>query len=542
MLKRGILALLISIVLIEMLVFAVPNPDDDGDGYCPYIGTDCPDQLDCNDNNPEISPTAEEVSGDGIDNDCNGIIDDACTDSDMDGYNSTASAGGIDCGGAPNVDCDDANVFVNPGIPELCANDIDDDCDGNMDEDDSDCTEPAVESNCEIYSEMTMWINCDGENINAANEGDTVYMLLWTEGCDENSDVVFKVYEFSGGVGTEEDSITATEENKFTNIIDEEGNPTDMDIWLVPWSATYIADDDDTNPEYYFEAKLTERSGASFKQDSGKTRDSLLSVTGCDGCGIECSLNMESIFGEGTEGGTTTLMYPPCQVTADCSGVEWSECNPATGKMTRDTSLCVLTGTGTVECQKQAIALAPSEKLCSSSANPSEKRFGTGKAECGDGICDEGEKCPEDCGEKIAKGGFPWLWILIAIIIIGAVTTGIILVYKKKKKDAAVVAKPGEKKEEMPFAAQKDLDSILAYIRAAKGKGYKDEQITEALKKAGWKDDQIKYAFNKINNPQQANAKPAVQQPGSAVTAQKPDQAANTGVNPVQQAAQSAKK
>ncbi|MFA5888541.1 MAG: hypothetical protein WC852_07575, partial [Candidatus Nanoarchaeia archaeon] len=84
----------------------------------------------------------------------------------------------------------------------------------------------------------------------------------------------------------------------------------------------------------------------------------------------------------------------------------------------------------------------------------------------------------------------------------------------------AGAAKPGEK-EVMPFTAQKDLDSVLGYIRAAKGKGYKDEQITGALKKAGWKEEQIKYAFNKINNPQQAN-KPAVT---SAQSAAKPAQA-----------------
>ncbi|MEK6864360.1 MAG: hypothetical protein AABX27_03645, partial [Nanoarchaeota archaeon] len=141
---------------------------------------------------------------------------------------------------------------------------------------------------------------------------------------------------------------------------------------------------------------------------------------------------------------------------------------------------------------------------------------GESVGECGDETCDEGEEesCPEDC--SLPSSGFPWLWILIAVIVIGAATTGIILYKKKKKAVVAGIAKPGEKKEDMPFAAQKDLDSVLGYIRAAKGKGYKDTQITEALKKAGWKDEQVKYGFGKINNPQQGvkpadTAKPAAQ-------------------------------
>ena len=195
--------------------------------------------------------------------------------------------------------------------------------------------------------------------------------------------------------------------------------------------------------------------------------------------------------------------------------------------MTRDTSLCLITGTGPVECEAQIRALTPSEKMCSSSGALT-KSAGESVGECGDETCDEGEEesCPEDC--PLPSSGFPWLWILIAVIVIGAATTGIILYKKKKKAVVAGIAKPGEKKEDMPFAAQKDLDSVLGYIRAAKGKGYKDEQIVDALKKAGWKEEQIKYAFNKINNPQQA-AKPAVTSTQAAV-------------KPVQQAAQPVKK
>jgi hypothetical protein len=47
-----------------------PNQDTDHDGYSPAQG-------DCDDSQPLVNPGAIEVPGDGIDNDCNGKIDDA---------------------------------------------------------------------------------------------------------------------------------------------------------------------------------------------------------------------------------------------------------------------------------------------------------------------------------------------------------------------------------------------------------------------------------------------------------------------------------
>ncbi len=59
--------------------------DEDGDGY--GEGADCLGQ-DCDDSNPDVNPDAEEICDDGIDNDCDGEVD--MDDSDT---------AGIDCGG-----------------------------------------------------------------------------------------------------------------------------------------------------------------------------------------------------------------------------------------------------------------------------------------------------------------------------------------------------------------------------------------------------------------------------------------------------------
>ena len=47
-----------------------PGQDQDHDGYPPALG-------DCDDCNPSVNPGAMDIPGDGIDNDCNGVTDDA---------------------------------------------------------------------------------------------------------------------------------------------------------------------------------------------------------------------------------------------------------------------------------------------------------------------------------------------------------------------------------------------------------------------------------------------------------------------------------
>lgn len=72
-----------------------------------------------------------ETCGDGIDNNCDGQVDEGCVqcvDSDSDGYFSYAA------GSCPQGnDCDDSDPEVNPGAEENCDG-IDNNCDGRTDE------------------------------------------------------------------------------------------------------------------------------------------------------------------------------------------------------------------------------------------------------------------------------------------------------------------------------------------------------------------------------------------------------------------------
>ncbi len=126
--------------------------DADGDGFgdpdaalvqaCAppegHVAADLPG--DCDDADPAVFPAAPEAC-DGVDNDCdgevdNGVMDEFFVDADGDGHGDPAApvaacapAAGIV---ADDGDCDDADPAVHPGAAEVC-NERDDDCDGTAD-------------------------------------------------------------------------------------------------------------------------------------------------------------------------------------------------------------------------------------------------------------------------------------------------------------------------------------------------------------------------------------------------------------------------
>ncbi len=107
---------------------------------------------DCDDTRPSVYPGATEVVADGRDNDCDGA--ELCfTDADSDGFRSEATISSVnlscaDAGeassAAPLGDCDDNNSSRHPGVSDTC-DEIDNDCDGLVDEDVSVLTFPDLD-------------------------------------------------------------------------------------------------------------------------------------------------------------------------------------------------------------------------------------------------------------------------------------------------------------------------------------------------------------------------------------------------------------
>jgi len=109
-------------VIVQAEVGVLFDGDVDGDGITLCGG-------DCDDEDADAYPGAEEVCGDGTDNDCDGEVDEG-VDADGDGY--------LTCGD-DTIDCDDGDAGIYPGAEEVCDDGIDQDCDGV----DEDCGSPA---------------------------------------------------------------------------------------------------------------------------------------------------------------------------------------------------------------------------------------------------------------------------------------------------------------------------------------------------------------------------------------------------------------
>ncbi len=131
-------------LLAPLLWYADSDGDSWGDPTAELAACEAPpgyvgDLGDCNDSDGAVHPGASEWC-DAIDNDCDGVEDDHVAtvdwyaDGDGDGFG--AGEPKTDCVmlsgyAARHGDCDDVNPSVWPGAPDVCGDDVDEDCDGD---------------------------------------------------------------------------------------------------------------------------------------------------------------------------------------------------------------------------------------------------------------------------------------------------------------------------------------------------------------------------------------------------------------------------
>ena len=119
---------LMPLLPLVLTILAACTPPD-GEPFADADGDGIANAEDCDPADPDVYEGAAEVC-DGLDNDCNGLVDEGF-DHDNDGVLGDVAAC-TDLEGP--FDCDDEDPFAHPGAAEVCDG-SDNDCDGAVDED-----------------------------------------------------------------------------------------------------------------------------------------------------------------------------------------------------------------------------------------------------------------------------------------------------------------------------------------------------------------------------------------------------------------------
>jgi hypothetical protein len=181
---------------------------------------------DCDDSSADSNPDADEICN-GVDNDCDGIIDNNAVDGtvyyldlDGDGFGDPTTeelycANNIPTGAVTDAtDCDDSTDLINTNGTETCADGLDNNCDGNIDCDDSVC---AASPQCGEIS-CTDGLDDDSDGFIDCLDSECVGTWQCTELCTDQKD------NDADGLYDCEDDDCATNSNCFESDCNDFGD------------------------------------------------------------------------------------------------------------------------------------------------------------------------------------------------------------------------------------------------------------------------------------------------------------------------------
>ena len=333
-------------------------PDNDGDGYglaegeqsvC-FLATGYVENGDdCDDTVAAIQPLAKELC-DGVDNDCNGLIDDDpdiggslyFEDDDGDGYGNL-NVFAVACPDfhptdyvTNSADCNDADAAIHPAATEVCDGGIDNDCTGLADEEEMPITSlpqwfsdedgdswGGVWSAAACTAPGEAYTNTPGD----CNDADGSIYPTAVEVCDGinndcdlaiDEDVTYTFYADSDtdGFGDPSKAIEACEEPEGYTTDNDDCNDTDASI--NPDASEVVGDevdsDCDTTELCYLDA-----------DDDGLTDGAGDTMVSTDS---DCQDATESTTMEGDDCDDGDALLGSLSTDADCDGVlSGDDCN-----------------------------------------------------------------------------------------------------------------------------------------------------------------------------------------------------------------------
>jgi hypothetical protein len=260
------MSLLARTWLLPIVLAGCPSggTDDDSDSLVDEDWDGFSRATDCDDTDPLIHPDADEVC-DGVDNDCDGDVDDDPADigafyldADGDGAGD-ASESLISCNEPKgyvlnDLDCDDSDDQIRPGLGEVCDG-IDNDCDDDVDEEASDATYWYADLDGDLYgsSQSGAALQCEAPSgyvpsATDCNDADPTIHPDGVEICDAKViEGVAPTDEDCDEVADDDDpSVTGT--TTFYEDVDDDGHgdpASAIEACLVPDGYAVLGDDCD---------------------------------------------------------------------------------------------------------------------------------------------------------------------------------------------------------------------------------------------------------------------------------------------------------